>query len=305
MKPTSFLAIPLLACPLIAFSQEDPEAAKLTQLRKTAQSCVDFFNKQDASGLAGLFLKNGEMTTATGETITGREQILSFYEGVFDSDEPRKAALEAGSVRFLLPGIAVEDGTFHVTLSSGEVISHDYTAVQIEQEDGSWLTARLKDSIEDSAPASEKMIALDWIIGDWKVEIDGASIWIAFEWSKDGPYIDGRLLSEKSGSENTATTFRIGWNALLKGYTSWAFDELGGYTHSEWTFDGNNGWLLRTRGITADGEANICTQTIQVGISAQSFTWTTRDQIIGGQIIPSRKMTVVKRPPSPKSATAQ
>lgn len=298
MKHPIFHAALAVIALATAPGQDDPNQANLEALAANAKSFVQSYNKADPEGLAKLFLPEGEIVLANGEIVAGRDEIKEFYTGVFSSEAKPKAALEAGSVRFVSPGIAVEDGTLHVTKPGGVVTSHFYTAVQVKQEDGSWLTASIRDEIEDQAPAHEKLLALEWIIGDWLIEAEGSRTFLSFTWSDDGPYIDGRALTEQAGEDSTSSTYRIGWNANRKNHVSWAFDALGGYTRSEWTA-GENGWLLRTQGVTADGEINQSTQALMPAENKQGFTWTIRDQTLAGEVQPDRTIQVVKRPPEP------
>jgi hypothetical protein len=106
-----------------------------------------------------------------------------------------------------------------------------------------------------------------------------------------------------AGQESTSSTYRIGWNSNRKNFVSWAFDAVGGYTKSECT-TAENGWLLRTVGVTADGEINQSTQSLEPGSNAQSYIWSTRDQTIGGEVVPERTVTVVKRPPNPEESAS-
>lgn len=283
---------------------DDPNAEKLAALEASAASFVESYNQGDAAALSRLFLLDGEITLADGGVVSGRDAIQAFYEQVFAGEQDPQAALEAGSVRFVTPAIAIEDGTLHVTAPSGEIVSHHYTAVQVQQGDGSWLTASVRDSLQDVAPPSEKMLGLEWLVGDWKIEKNGVTTWLSFDWSTDGPYLDGRALTEKAGEQSAAATWRIGWNALRKDYVSWGFDALGGYTHSEWTTT-DRGWLIRTRGVTADGEPNESTQLLEPDDSGEFLSWTKRDQVIGGQAQPETSIKVVKRPPAPKSADTE
>jgi uncharacterized protein (TIGR02246 family) len=289
-----------------AIAQEtDPNQANLDILAANATSFVEAYNKAEHQALAKLFLPEGEIVLANGDIVAGREEIAAFYQEVFSGDGKPKAALEAGSVRFVTPGIAIEDGTLHVTKPSGEVVSHYYTAVQVKQENGSWLTASIRDEVEDHAPASEKLIALRWLVGDWLIEKEGTRTFLSFDWSDDGPYIDGTALTETAGEPSVSATYRIGWNANRKNFTSWGFDAQGGYTKSEWT-DTDDGFLLRTSGVTADGETNTSTQSMMPDENLQGFTWNVRDQTLGGVLQPELTIRVVKRPPTldPDSAGA-
>jgi hypothetical protein len=172
----------------------------------------------------------------------------------------------------------------------------------VQQDDGSWLTASIRDEIEDVAPASEKLLPLEWLIGDWIIEKNGLRIFLTYKWSDDGPFIDGKAVTEMAGEENTSSTYRIGWNNNRDNYISWAFDSFGGHMISQWTKN-NSGWLLRASGVTADGEVNHSTQTIEPDPSLQHYTWTTRDQTIAGNTLPDGSVRVVKRPPDAEAKT--
>ncbi|MCB1130787.1 MAG: hypothetical protein KDN05_06625, partial [Verrucomicrobiae bacterium] len=116
-------------------------------------------------------------------------------------------------------------------------------------------------------------------------------------------FIDGRALTEIAGESSTSSTYRIGWNNERKNFVSWAFDAEGGFMNAQWT-GSDDGWLLRSHGVTADGESNEATQVLVPDAGLQSFVWNTRDQVIGGEVQPNASTRVVRRPPSPKTDTA-
>jgi uncharacterized protein (TIGR02246 family) len=280
----------------------DPNKAALEALATNAQAYVNAHNEGNAESIAKLFIPEGEIILSSGEIVSGRAEIQQFYTDLFSGEKRPRAALEAGSVRFVTPKLAIEDGTLHVTRPTGEVISHHYTSTQMQQDDGSWLTASIRDEIEDVAPASEKLLPLEWLIGDWIIEKNGLRTFLTFKWSNDGPFIDGKAVTEMAGEESTSSTYRIGWNNNRKNYISWAFDSFGGHMISQWTKN-SSGWLLRTTGVTADGEVNHSTQTIEPDPSLQHYTWSTRDQTIGGNSLPDGSVRVVKRPPDTDETT--
>lgn len=300
-----FAAAALSACafPVLLAAQEsaseEPGDAALAALAKRAVEFVASYNNGDSSALANHFVPDGEIVLADGAVLSGREEIKEFYDEVFSGDERPQAALEAGAVRFVTPGVAVEDGTFHVTLPGGAVVSHEYTAIVVQQGDGGWLTARIRDEVEDLAPGSEKMLALDWLVGDWLIERDGTRTFLSFDWSDAGPFLDGRAVTETAGEESTSSTYRVGWNNERGQFVSWAFDAQGGYLNAEWT-EAEEGWLIRAEGVTADGETNEVTQILVPDPDKQGFAWNTRDQVIGGEVMPDAGARVVRRPPATK-----
>lgn len=298
-------SISILLTFLVTAVAQDNESQKkdLEILSTNASAFVTAYNKGDPEGLARLFLPSGEIVLANGDMVSGKEEITGFYSEVLSGDEKPKAALEAGSVRFITPTLAIEDGTLHVTKPSGEITSHQYSAVQVKQTDGTWLTASIRDEIGDKAPAGEKLLPLEWLAGDWILEKNGTRTFLTFDWSDDGPYLDGKALTEQAGEQSTRSSYRIGWNGNRKNYVSWAFDSEGGYTRSEWT-TADTGWLLRTVGVTADGEVNQSTQSLVPDDNHQGLTWTTRDQTIGGETQPDTTIRVVKRPPATLAPSA-
>lgn len=290
------IVISMVALSYAAAQEEQNQKADLEILSRNAKSFVDAYNKGDADTMAKLFLPSGEIILANGELIAGREEIVEFYNGIFSAEEKPKAALEAGSVRFVTPSLAIEDGTLHVTKPSGEITSHNYSSVHIKQADGSWLTASIRDEIGDKAAPDEKLQPLKWLAGDWIFEKDGTRTFLSFDWSDDGPYLDGRALTMQASEASTTSSYRIGWNGNRKNHVSWAFDSKGGYTKSDWTTT-DESWLLRTSGITADGEVNQSTQSFSPDDNKQGFTWSIRDQTIGGETQPDVSIRVVKCPP--------
>lgn len=296
-------SVSLILCtcfPAVAFTQDD-----LSKLENSARNLIEAYNEGDAEAVVSLFVEGGELLLASGEIILGRENLLAHYTEVFAADARPQAALEAGSVRFLTDALAVEDGTVHITSPDGEISSHFYQAVHVKQEDGSWLFASIRDQEGDHALPAEKLIALQWLIGDWMIQADTADTWISFSWSDDGPYIDAKALTESPDSMDTAATLRIGWNEKEETFMSWGFDAEGGFNQSTWFADGPDRWVLKTNGVTASGETNIATQVLELGESGQSFSWLKRDQIIDGAIQPDRTLSAVKRPPQPMAATAE
>lgn len=282
-----------------------PAAADLAALAASARSFVDAYNHRDAAAIAALFLPDGELVLASGELLAGQAEIKDHYAAVFAADKESKLALEAGSVRFLTPTVATEDGTVHLTAPSGEVSSTDYAAVHVRQDDGSWRFASVRDRPDDRAPACEKLLALAWLVGDWLAEIRGTQTTLTFAWSEDGPFLDGKAVTEQAGAGSTAATWRIGWDARRMGFVSWGFDAGGGYNFSEWTAAPAGGWLLHTRGVTADGESNQLTQIITTGPGNENFTIARRDHVIDDAVQPDRAVTFVKRPPEPQAAAAK
>jgi uncharacterized protein (TIGR02246 family) len=280
---------------------EDPNAAQLEALSASAQRFIDAFNANDATAVAATYLPEGEILLKDGSLVVGREAIAEFYRESFEAEGENKlqAAIEADSVRFVTPGVAIETGTLHITSADGVVTSHPYTSVQIKQEDGTWLTGSVRDETGGEALPSEKLLALEWLIGDWIIQQGDAETLLSFSWSDFGPYIEGSAETALTYSGNVGLSLRIGWDAQREGFISWGHDSEGGYVLSEWTETEPFTWLLRSKGVTSEGESNEYLQTCKLDPNRQGFTWTIRDQTIDGEPQPDRVLSAVKRPPAP------
>jgi uncharacterized protein (TIGR02246 family) len=285
----------------------DPNAAALDALKVSAERFVEAFNRADAEAVAATYLPGGEITLQDGTVLAGREAITAFYREGFEEDGETKprAAIEVDSVRFVTPGVAIESGTLLITKAGDVTTSHPYTAVQIMQEDGTWLTGSVRDELGGAAPPSEKLLALEWLVGDWIIQQGEVETLLSFDWSDFGPYLEGGAEVAQTYVGAVGLSIRIGWDAAREGFVSWGHDSEGGYVQSEWTETESGTWLMRSKGVTSEGEANEYLQVCEIAADQQSFTWTIRDQTIGGALQPNRVLTAVKRPPLPNPVGAQ
>lgn len=284
----------------------DPNAAALDSLKMSAERFVEAFNRADAEAVAATYLPGGEITLQDGTVLTGREAIAAFYrEGFEEAGEVKpRAAIEVDSVRFVTPGVAIESGTLLITKAGDTTTSHPYTAVQIMQEDGTWLTGSVRDELGGAAPPNEQLLALEWLVGDWIIQQGEVETLLSFAWSDFGPYLEGGAEVAQTYAGAVGLSIRIGWDAAREGFVSWGHDSEGGYVQSEWTETEPGTWLMRSKGVTSEGEANEYLQVCEIAADHQSFTWTIRDQTIDGALQPNRVLTAVKRPPLPNPVGA-
>ena len=286
-----------------ATAQEDDRTDDIETLRASAENYVKAYNEKDAKAIAALYLENGEIHARGGEVVSGRQAIEARYEMLFTEGQSGQAALEVGKLRFVSPGIAVEEGTVHVTYDDEELKSFNYTAIHVEQDDGIWKTARVRDEPKAPNPAHDHLEDLSWILGDWMLESGETKTYLSFDWSDDGPFLDGRALTESAETLDTSATMRIARNPENSTYVSWLYDADGGFSVGEWIRKDDKSWLIRQRGVTSDGEKMRGTREIRVDANGQGFTWNSRDMTIDGELLPDRDLRVVKRPPSPGSAS--
>jgi uncharacterized protein (TIGR02246 family) len=305
-RPSFVAALALLCAPtLVPCSAQEappaatPEDADVESLGKAAARFVAAFNAKDAATIASLFVPAGEVISRDGSAIRGREAIEAFYRDLFAGETVPQIALEASSVHLVAPGIAIEDGIVHSTTAADEPVkSIRYSATQVKQPDGSWLIASSRDQLEVTPP-SEHLKPLVWLAGEWTYEgADGVRMALAVDLDESGNFLLGEAVSTDPAGGMQTTSLRIGWNPATTSVYWWTFDSDGGNASGPWTRTGD-GWLVRTSGITADGETNAATQRVSMD-GGDTIIWQATDRVRAGESLPDATLRFVRRAPDPE-----
>ncbi len=302
MKPPTRLAA-CLALALFHFpglhAQEEP-SPEIAGLQQAAADFVLAYNAKDAAAIAALFTENGEMTDfRAADTASGRAEIQARYEEIFAAAEVPSVAVEVDSVRFVGKDLAVEDGTVHFTPpgDNAPAKSTAYTAVLQKNEAGAWKIASTRALADTTGPAGQLAELATALKGDWTAMRDGLRLDLAFGWDGSGNFIAGEMLATTADGDPQSTNLRIGWDAARKTITWWSFDDGGGFAKGDWT-PTEDGWLVRTEGTTADGEATSANQALKLE-GKDTLIWTAKDRLVDGEKLPDIEMRVVRQAPEP------
>jgi uncharacterized protein (TIGR02246 family) len=281
--------------------QADKPDDAIETLGLAARRFVAAFNGRDAAAIAGLFMPNGEIRGHDGTIISGREEIETFYKGIFAADSVPGIALEASSVHFISPDIAIEDGVVHFTYAEDEPVrSISYSATQLRQADGSWLTAISRDKLEVTPP-SEQIKPLRWLIGEWTLEgEDGLRVDMAIHPDERENYLLGEALITTAEGDAQSTSLRIGWNPATSSIHWWNFDSDGGHTTGQWTRQDDH-WLIQNSGVTAANETTSSSQSLARD-GADSMVWVATNRTVAGETLPAISFRFVRRAPAPGSS---
>ena len=90
--------------------QQDEKAIRLA-----AEAFAKAYNAGDAKAIASLFVADGEIVSEEGQSTQGREGIEQVFAGIFKEHPKTHMDLAIGSIRFIGPDMAVEDGVATVT----------------------------------------------------------------------------------------------------------------------------------------------------------------------------------------------
>src|SRR5262245_9893748 len=180
-----FLANSFVPCDIRA-DESDDEAA----IRKSDQAYVEAYNKHDAKALAALWSPEAVYVDPdTGDEAVGREEIEKEFADTFADLKDAKLEIDATSIKFLSPNVAIESGTARSIRPKEEPDESTYSALFVKRE-GKWLIDRVTEE-EISAPIAppqtgyEHLKELEWMIGSWvdNDDEDNATIQTDCDWT--------------------------------------------------------------------------------------------------------------------------
>ena len=273
-------------------------------IRETDDSFVKAYGEGDAKSVAALFTTDAEYVDEMGNVFQGRAAIQESLKVFFAENPGCKLSMNIDSIRFIGPGVAVEDGTTAITHAEGETSADSlYTTVHVKT-DGKWLAA----SVRDHAPKNRRLHRsqlqqLGWLVGDWVDEGDHSIVHFSCQSVDNGNFLLRKFAIQVAGQEAMSGTQRIGWDPLTGKLRAWIFDSEGAYSDGLWHQAGDN-WVLKSTGVTADGQTASSTS-IYTFVNAHTMTWqSVHHEIAGVQLPDSEVVTIVRQSPSPLSEIA-
>ena len=220
------------------------------------------------------------------------------FAGIFKEHPKTHMDLAIGSIRFIGPDMAVEEGMATVTHGPEEPAQRSPYSVVYARQDGKWLTASARDLPDDAPTPEEQLKQLEWMIGEWVDESPEALVMTSYRWTDNQCYILSEFKVQVGGRPVMTGTQRIGWDPLAKKIRSWVFDSEGGFGEGIWTREGNQ-WIVKTTGVTRDGKIASATNII-TRVSKDRMTWQQRDRIVGGEKTPDiEEIPIARKAPAP------
>jgi len=278
----------------------NPFAADEQAIRDAGAAFMTAYGAADAKALAAHFTADAEYVDEQGNVFQGRSAIEESLAAFFTENPGCQLEMNIDTLRFVSPGVAIEDGTTIVTRTDDAFpVETRYTTVHVKT-DGKWLAASIRDHApKDRRQHREQLQQLDWLIGDWVDEGEDALILFSCRPVDGGNFLLRTFTIQIAGQEAMSGTQRIGWDPLTGKLRTWIFDSEGGYGEGLWHRSGDN-WVLKQVGVTADGEpaSSTCLYTL---VNGHTMTWqSVEHEIAGVQIPDSEIVTVVRAAPKPE-----
>ena len=252
----------------------------------------------NAKGVAELYTTDAEYVDEQGQVYAGRQKIEDLLNTLFVDKPTCKLELDIESIRFVSPGVAIEDGTSTIYDSQG--LPHHstrYTAVHVKVA-GKWLTASARDNA--STPVSVNHVdQLNWLLGDWVDEDDHSVVEFSCQPILDGKFLARDFTVKIAGKAAVSGSQRIGRDPLTGQLKVWTFDSEGGHGEGTWHRNGEEGWILKTTGVSSDGSI-VSGTSIYSFVNAHTITWQAVNHDVDGvRLADGEVYTLVRMPPKP------
>lgn len=291
--------------PLPLHSQEPQREKKGTSaidqegLSASAEEFEKAYNAGDAKTIGAQFTSDAQIVDEDDNVVEGRTEIEAVFAQLFKDYPKARIQVELTSLRLIAPTIAIEEGYSTTTLSPDESSSRSpYTIVHIKH-DGKWLIARVRDFPAENTTltAHEQLRSLEWLVGKWVDENADGRVQTNCKWADEGNYlIQEYVVKSRSGGELQGNQ-RIAWDPLRRTIRSWAFDNSGAFTEAIWT-PVDDGWILKTEGVTPDGQGVSVTRRV-IQLTSDAYQLNSSDMVVGNQLVPDSTIRVVRVPPDP------
>ena len=173
-----------------------------------------------------------------------------------------------------------------------------YTAVLVKGAGGKWQIASTRSLKEVTDAAGQLAPFAAAIKGDWTCQKDDVRMDFAFGWDDSGKFLTGEMLLTKPDIDpQTTPSASVG--------TAPARPSPGGPLIARAALPKAiglppmTGWLLRTEGTTADGEATSGNG-ILVRDGNDTLLWKATNRLVDGESLPDNELRLVRRAPEPE-----
>ena len=282
----------------------DKNSVNEEAIRKTSETYAKAYGAGDAKAVAAHFTPDAEYVDEQGNLFEGRLAIEEALTAFFAENSGYQLDIEIDTIRFVGPGVAIEDGTTTLTSPEGEATDYShYTVVHVKTA-GKWLAASVREQApKDRREHRARLGQLEWLLGDWVDEDDDSIVDFSCQAVDNGNFLLRQFTVKIAGEEAMSGTQRIGWDPVNGKLRAWVFDSEGGYGEGTWHRDGDR-WVLKTTGVTADGQTASNTS-IYTFVSDHIMTWQAVDHEIAGVQLPDGEVvTIVRKPPPALSDSA-
>ncbi len=296
---SALAALGWLLAPGSLTAEDDP----LPLLASLAQDYVKAYNEKDLDAVLAFYTPDAEMLSPEDSIlVAGIDAIREVFSNSFSEYPGRRIALDVSSVRQVAPTLVVEEGVARFSDEEGkeEAWMMPYAAFLLRGEDGSWRIASTRELPGDGGEGEtgiDPLEGLRGLVGEWILQTDGMQMDLFVYESHTGAYLLGESTITTPAEGEMTTELRIGYDPLANQVRWWTFDEEGGFAGGPWQ-QVEDRWLVRSSGVTADGESSSALQELTFE-SDDIIVWRSTHRFLEGVSQPDLELRLVRRPPPP------
>jgi uncharacterized protein (TIGR02246 family) len=150
MRATICLCCLLTVSPLFG-QQHASRSEDETAVREVVRKYVGARDLRDAGAIEALFTSDADQQTTSGEWRRGRAQIVP---GTLESSRQNTGTrtITVESVRFVTPDVALADGPYEISASSGAATRRMRATFVIRRDADTWRIAAIRNMMPTQAP---------------------------------------------------------------------------------------------------------------------------------------------------------
>ena len=234
--------------------------------------------------------------------ITGRDKIQAAFQEFFAAHKDCKLQIGVIDMRLVTAEVAAVDAAAKMTPAPEGLDGEPRSTILLVLRDGRWLIDSIREMVGGAPSHYGQLKDLGWMVGDWACKTAGASgvsLHSACDWTANGSFLIRKFSIERKDGVMTGTEV-IGWDSRADRIRSWIFESDGGFGESWWTRDGNR-WIVKYKGILADGDDVSATQVL-THVNVNTLTLESTERTINGRKRPDVAKLTIKRCPLPETS---
>lgn len=250
-------------------ADDDANEADRQALRAAAADYVAALRRGDAEKLRTVWTPDGDYIDAQGQFFKAQDLLDQLSPASESAAEPGEDKPQESILRFIAPGVAIEDGaTSYAVSEDGRGLVGRFTAVWVKR-DGTWRLDSLREATAASSPGHPRLRDLDWLVGEWSAVAGDVAMLASWQWADSGHFLVGEFLLYGRKGELAGGTQRVGWDPVAGHAKSWTFSSHGGTGQGHWRREGDR-WLVESTHVTGDGK-KAKTTAIYTPVDANRF----------------------------------
>lgn len=276
---------------------DDPEAIALSKL---AHRYVAAYNDKKIDDMLALFTPEAEMIDEIdGVAASGLDEIRETFEKSFQHYPDRKIELETVSVREIASNLVIEEGvaTFSGEAPNEEGDAASYSAILINHPEKGWRIASSR-KLPVEMGTVEPLVELYPLLGEWIYQGEQMNIEYNVNLGPSDRSLLGHAIVTSPSEGTSEVAIRIAYDGAAHQIRWWSFDDFGGFSEGTWDKEGDS-WIIRTKGVTANGERTSQLQKLTFSDNDHAISWETTHHFVNGELQPDDSLRLVRRPPAP------